>query len=637
MSSQDSQKPNNKESSKKPNKFKKIFSWSNVSKVVLPSIFLILIILLPLFFEGFKTRHQQINEIIDSPLPPNWFDDLFGGGAPGEDIDPGDDETPDGFMDGFTEGVSDPERLLFRISPADDYLYWRLNVYDQYNMEDWDRNITTFPISGYSVLPAHSDGEFQVTTNITYFGGTFVGNFPGTYHYYYGEEFSNNYQFSPLSEWDEAESTLEEDSYDCKSFNSQFTQQNDNTTLTYPVAYTIQDNDYIRNQSKGYSILDSLISANSELTNRYLQLPTDYNSEAPLTYSIANSLYDNSKTIYQQIVKNMMWLTKNATYDYEMLMGESDEEPAPGEDYVEWFLNRRSGTAAHFAAALAILSRIQGIPTRIVTGFSYGERSGDDFLIKAKHVHSWTEVYIPFNSSIGLWVAFDPSPLIPGLRDQYGENTIGFNFVLQCSNEFFLLPEHMLRQGTYPYFIPNPLSDAWYQDPYDPSVWYGPYVDRLTTFDIYGFLGEGTDEDLFQFLLTGELGDLIPIAGEEITFYDRTADLILGTAYTNTTGIATLEYNYSSSADIGEHLIDADWYGLTSPTYDTRYLPTSYVEAGVIIRSSINLTSMEFFDYTIPHELNIDLSGLNYLQSIEHVDFYISICVIKKTINYYLK
>ena len=54
---------------------------------------------------------------------------------------------PDGWLDGFTNGIADPNRILFTITPTDHHLYWRFEVYDTYLSTKWDKDIET---SSYS-------------------------------------------------------------------------------------------------------------------------------------------------------------------------------------------------------------------------------------------------------------------------------------------------------------------------------------------------------------------------------------------------------------------------------------------------------------------------------------------------------
>ncbi len=632
-----SSSPDKKAGNKSPVKKRKIFTKANFTKIFLPSLLLIAIILTPVLFEVFSTRHQKIDDVIENRY--------------GDDFNPDDDRTPfidifidadlndsDGILDDFTNGIDDPNRILFKISPTNEYLYWRLETYDTYTMDNWDKNITVTEISGYSSLPSFADGELEISAELLYSDGSLVGYFPAPYHYQYGESFSNDISFDPINDW--TTTNLYEDMYNCKLIEAQFDSDIGNTTVDYNVSYTLQDNEYIKNNSQGFSTLNSIVSSNQVLEDRYLQIPQDYSLYAPYTTQIANSLLDTSNTIYEQVFRNMIWLSSNCSYDIEMLFGNSDDAPAEDEDYVEWFLNRRSGTAAHFAAALAMISRIQDIPSRMVVGFSSGDLIGSEFVVRAQHIHSWVEVFIPLSGTMGYWVAFDPSPLIPSIRDQYGENTIGFQPVFYCTNEFFISPLHMIPQPSYPYFVPNPLSDAWYNDPYDPSNWYGPYVNRSDSFDIFAFLANGKDEDFFQYLLTGDPGGLEFVEDEQITFIDTTTDTIMGSAITNADGRAQLSYNYSISDPSGLHLISAEWLGIQVPTYDLRYFPVSLIETGVIVTGSVNISSylpQEMYEamqiLTVPqlnnsYQYDLITNNINFLTS----DFLICSYYTKKPI-----
>ena len=78
-------------------------------------------------------------------------------------------------------------------------------------------------------------------------------------------------------------------------------------------------------------------------------------------------------------------------------------------DPVEEFLFvRRSGNCEYFAAALAVMLRTLGIPSRVVGGFQRGEWNpyGRYFTVRLRDAHSWVEAYI---HGAG-WVALDPSP-----------------------------------------------------------------------------------------------------------------------------------------------------------------------------------------------------------------------------------
>ena len=81
-------------------------------------------------------------------------------------------------------------------------------------------------------------------------------------------------------------------------------------------------------------------------------------------------------------------------------------------DTVDYFLfESGEGFSDYFASSMAIMLRIQGIPTRLVLGFGFGEVDPDaeGFMVRDKDSHSWPEVYF---GEVG-WVPFEPTPIYP--------------------------------------------------------------------------------------------------------------------------------------------------------------------------------------------------------------------------------
>lgn len=118
-----------------------------------------------------------------------------------------------------------------------------------------------------------------------------------------------------------------------------------------------------------------------------------------------------------------MWLGEYAAIAALASPGEEGSEmphPEPYEDYNEWFLYNRQGTALHFASLFVTLLRLRGIPSRVVIGYLGGADSEDKskLVITNMMLHAWAEVLIPIEEIIpGLpptiipraeWVSFDP-------------------------------------------------------------------------------------------------------------------------------------------------------------------------------------------------------------------------------------
>ncbi len=99
-----------------------------------------------------------------------------------------------------------------------------------------------------------------------------------------------------------------------------------------------------------------------------------------------------------------------------------DVPPLPrGEDAVDFFLfETRRGYCEHFATAYAVLCRLAGIPSRVVTGYATGEYNPFTGLyeVSLDDAHAWAEIYLP---GIG-WVAREPTPgfALPEYGQSYG-------------------------------------------------------------------------------------------------------------------------------------------------------------------------------------------------------------------------
>lgn len=98
------------------------------------------------------------------------------------------------------------------------------------------------------------------------------------------------------------------------------------------------------------------------------------------------------------------WLRRNGSYSLEPGI------VAEGPEALREFIRRRTGHCELFATTLALLLRQQGIPSRLVSGFSGGEagshRDVPALVVQNRHAHAWVEAWIDGEG----WVALDPTP-----------------------------------------------------------------------------------------------------------------------------------------------------------------------------------------------------------------------------------
>ncbi|MCL2671946.1 MAG: lasso peptide biosynthesis protein [Clostridiales bacterium] len=136
----------------------------------------------------------------------------------------------------------------------------------------------------------------------------------------------------------------------------------------------------------------------AELREVYCQLPDGL----PTPVRRAAGEHAGTGNSYQKAKNIERWLSQNM--HYTLTPGYPH-----GQDFVEDFLDTGEGYCVHFATAMTVLLRCQGIPARFVTGYAL-KRTGES-IVTEKEGHAWCEVYF---EGIG-WIPFEPTA--PGYSD----------------------------------------------------------------------------------------------------------------------------------------------------------------------------------------------------------------------------
>jgi transglutaminase-like putative cysteine protease len=129
------------------------------------------------------------------------------------------------------------------------------------------------------------------------------------------------------------------------------------------------------------------------------------------TWRLAKRLRREAETPYEYVLEVNRYLQDGFTYN---------ETPPPvrfGTATLDGFLfDTKSGYCQHFSGAMALLLRMGGIPTRVVTGFSPGgySKSKRAWIVRDTDAHSWVEGWF---DEWG-WVTFDPTPAGTPARSQ---------------------------------------------------------------------------------------------------------------------------------------------------------------------------------------------------------------------------
>ncbi len=149
-----------------------------------------------------------------------------------------------------------------------------------------------------------------------------------------------------------------------------------------------------------------------EIQRVYLLLPT----LDPRVAELAGKLTAAATNPYDRAAAMEQHLRNNLAYSLDP-KGITPENPIGS-----FLFEAKSGYCEYFAAAMAVMLRTQGIPSRLVNGFQTGtyNRIGKDFIVRGRDAHSWVEVYFPQYG----WITFDPTPAdpnpaVPGPFDDY--------------------------------------------------------------------------------------------------------------------------------------------------------------------------------------------------------------------------
>ena len=162
------------------------------------------------------------------------------------------------------------------------------------------------------------------------------------------------------------------------------------------------------------------------IQKRYLPLPDSIPERVrrlalDLTYNQINP-YDQAYAIESYL----------RTYTYTL------DVPFPpiGHDVADYFLfDLKRGYCDYYATAMVVLSRIAGLPSRLVTGYASGtyDPVNARYVVTEADAHSWVEVYL---AGIG-WVEFEPTGGLPAIQrpsDQTGIVEIPQFQLVQHSN-----------------------------------------------------------------------------------------------------------------------------------------------------------------------------------------------------------
>jgi transglutaminase-like putative cysteine protease len=122
--------------------------------------------------------------------------------------------------------------------------------------------------------------------------------------------------------------------------------------------------------------------------------------------AVAHEIVAGQSTLEGKAVAIQAFLLSRYTYFLPTAAVASSNKPyAALSDFL--FVTHK-GYCQQFAAAFAVLARIDGLPTRIAVGFLPGsqEKGSDTYVVTGSEYHAWPQVYFPGTG----WIDFEPTP-----------------------------------------------------------------------------------------------------------------------------------------------------------------------------------------------------------------------------------
>ena len=131
----------------------------------------------------------------------------------------------------------------------------------------------------------------------------------------------------------------------------------------------------------------------------YMNLPAGLDNDV---YWLTQEIIRDAQTPYEKALAIQRHLLSDA-YTYKLDV----ELPPHGRDFVSHFLlDSKEGYCTYYASAMAVMSRLAGLPSRYVEGYLVPSEPDGETLVTGDNAHAWVEIYF---EGVG-WIPFDATP-----------------------------------------------------------------------------------------------------------------------------------------------------------------------------------------------------------------------------------
>ena len=132
-----------------------------------------------------------------------------------------------------------------------------------------------------------------------------------------------------------------------------------------------------------------------------LGVPAAYRTKKLI--ALASRITRHRTTAYGKAVAIQQWFTQPGRFTYSLRVAQTQSASA----LIQFLTKSRKGYCQQFAFAMAVLARLEGIPARVVVGFTQGSFTGNStWQVKTSDAHAWPELYFPGAG----WLRFEPTP-----------------------------------------------------------------------------------------------------------------------------------------------------------------------------------------------------------------------------------